>query len=159
MTVTFYCKPYVAQYLKMMYGRNGEIALPRRSSIRFTVFSCFTKEMHATNEYNRKQNTARVDLRINKNDASFHGQFISPERAAYLNSTLEEKIKIEALVIISKEIASGSTKTKAIQDYQQAMGFDEETFSWDAIRVAYDRMLQPAKTIFHRTVLNQKFKR
>jgi len=149
-TVTLYCKPYVQHWLTIQFGT--PVRLPRRSSFKYTFLSCLSKKFHLSREYDRKSYPASIDFKLHINDLVQHGKTIQTQLQHHINNVIEEDLKNQLFVYIHAHVIKGMTVLKASRLYQVELGFTEETFSIDAIRMTYNRKLEEFEKIFCGTV-------
>jgi hypothetical protein len=149
-TITVFCKPYVAQYLRSYYPHptNSQIVkLPRKSILQQTFLNALCKNFHRSSDYNLKVFTEKVEFAVRKNDLHQHGHTISIAQHYHINAVFEEKLKNELFYIITSIRSHGQSLKQAIHHYQMFCGFTEELFSYEAIAKAYQRASEQSKDI------------
>jgi len=154
--VDIHCKPYVAHYLSVKYG-NGEtaISLPKRSMLKTIIHSCLCTKFYPSEHYQKKGFPSVIRLQVTGHEITKFGHTINISNHYYINSLIEEKLKIEMAVMISSYRQNGLSWSAAIRTYQEELGYTDEVFDYKAIERSYERFLTDAKNIFSKTVGKQ----
>lgn len=151
-TVTLYCKPYVARWLQLQYGNTEKpeqpLKLPRKSAFKYSFLNSLSKKFHASRDYNISTYPSAVNFQLHVNDQVQHGTSIQPQLHNFINHTIEENLKNQLFIYIYSHCIKGVTVDKAIQLYQTNFGFTDDVFSTSAIQSAYFRRKELFENIF-----------
>ena len=95
-----------------------------------------------------------IQLGVTGHEITKYGHTIDICRHYYINSVIEEKLKIEMAVIISSFRMNGMSWSESIRSYQHQLGYTDEVFDYKAIERSYERFLKDTRIIFSKTVGN-----
>lgn len=135
-TVTVPVKPYVKHYLTSRYG--NPVELPRKTMIRNLFLATLYKEFPNFQKERIKRQSCHVQIKLSREEAAIHGHELNPALGHHISSIFEEKIKMEMFFEVRSLVQEAKLPVReAIQSWRQSHGYDEESFSFEAIRCAY----------------------
>lgn len=145
--ISFLTKPYIAQWVHNKFGNPA--ILPQADPIRKILHLVIDKKYYKHNNIDTGTYTAIVNIANCNSSNEKNGSNIPKENLSEINNLIEDILKKELhSTILSLRIKESLNISKAIYRYQERFGFNEETYSFAAIRQAYYR---EDKKIFFQT--------
>lgn len=145
-TVTFYCKRYTAYWLTHLFG--SPVRFPHKSMAKRIFLTSLEKKYHPSREYDLRQYPEAVEVAMNINDHTIHGQSISLQFQHHINRTFEDDIKLHMHSFVFAHVKKGMSIPKAIRLFRAEFGFTESVWSDEAIRSAYFRREADLENIY-----------